>query len=42
MGSGNLKVIFSVISTAFTSLIYTKKRIRKENRLKALHAKVNK
>jgi hypothetical protein len=41
MGTGNLKVIFVAITAAFSSLIYTKKRIRKENKLKALHPKAN-
>jgi hypothetical protein len=41
MGTGNLKALVVAISAAFSSMIYTKKRIRKENKLKALHSKEN-
>ena len=33
----NFKSVFATISTAFASLIYTKKRIQK-NKLRALHS----
>jgi hypothetical protein len=42
MGTGNLKTIFVAISAAFCAMLYTKKRIRKENKLKAIHSKDNK
>ena len=39
MEIGNFKPVIIAITTAFSALIYTKKRIRKENRLKAIHSK---
>ncbi len=36
---GNLKPVIEAISTVFCTLIYTKKRIKKENKLKAIHTK---
>jgi len=39
MELGNFKPVIIAITTAFSALIYTKKRIRKENRLKAIHSK---
>jgi hypothetical protein len=37
---GNLKPVIEAISTAFCTLIYTRKRINKENKLKAIHSKI--
>lgn len=39
MGINNLKPVVIAISSAFAAIIYTKKRIRKANKLKAIHAK---
>ncbi|HEY2726907.1 MAG TPA: hypothetical protein VGI61_07025 [Parafilimonas sp.] len=39
MELGNFKPVIIAITTAFSALIYTKKRIRKENKLKAIHSK---
>jgi hypothetical protein len=41
MGTGNFKAIMVAISAAFSAMVYTKKRIRKENKLKALHSKAD-
>ncbi len=41
MGTGNLKTIVIAITAAFSAMLYTKKRIRKENKLKALHSKAD-
>lgn len=34
-----MKPVIEAISTAFCTLIYTKKRIKKENKLKAIHTR---
>jgi hypothetical protein len=39
MGAGNFKNIITAVTTAFSALIYTKKRLRKENKLRAIHSK---
>jgi hypothetical protein len=41
MELGNLKPAIIAITTAFSTLIYTKKRLKKESRLKAVHSKTN-
>jgi hypothetical protein len=39
MGFKNFKALVTTISAAFASVIYTKKRIQKENKLKTVHSK---
>jgi hypothetical protein len=41
MGAGNFKPFIIAVSAVFSALIYTKKRLKKESRLKAIHSKVN-
>jgi len=36
---GTIKPLIIAISAAFSALIYTKKRLKKESRLKAIHSK---
>ena len=37
----NLKPTIIALTAAVSAIIYTKKRIRKENRLRAIHSKMN-
>lgn len=37
----NLKPAIVALTAAVSAIIYTKKRIRKENRLKAIHSKAD-
>jgi hypothetical protein len=37
----NFKPLLVGVSAAFAAMVYTKKRIKKTNRLKAMHSKVN-
>jgi len=39
MGPGIIKPILIAISTAFATMVYTKKRLKKEGKLKAIHSK---
>jgi len=41
MDPRNFKPLFVVIATAFSALFFTKKRIRRANKLKAIHSKFN-
>ena len=41
MELGNFKPLIIAVSAAFSALIYTKKRLKKEGRLKAIHSKAN-
>jgi hypothetical protein len=41
MGPGILKPILIAISTAFAGIVYTKKRLKKEGKLKVVHSKTD-
>ncbi len=41
MGAGNFKPFVVAVTAAFSALIYTKKRLKKQSRLKAIHSKAN-
>jgi len=41
MGAGNLKPFIIAVSAAFSAMIYTKKRLKKESKLRAIHSKGN-
>ncbi len=41
MQAGNFKPLVIAISTAFSAMIYTKKRWKKESRLRAMHSKAS-
>jgi len=39
MGTGNFKSLIIAVTAAFSALIYTKKRLKKESRSRAIHSK---
>jgi len=39
MGTGNFKSLIIAVAAAFSALIYTKKRLKKESRSRTVHSK---